>query len=53
MARLVENIGFDTEKENNLVYILDFVDSFVFFFKLQVNLCMREWVSLWVDRVSL
>lgn len=32
MARSAENTGFDTETENNLVYILDFVDRFFFFF---------------------
>lgn len=35
MARLAENIGFDTETENNLVYILDFVDFFFSLFKLE------------------
>lgn len=53
VARLAENIGFDTETENNLVYILDFVDFFFSFFKLEVKVCMREWVILWVDSVSL
>lgn len=35
MARLAENIGFDTETENNLVYILDFVDFFFLFLNLK------------------
>lgn len=49
MARLAENTGLDTEK-NNLVYILNF-DIFIFLKALSE--CMREWVSLWVDGESL
>lgn len=40
VTRLGENTGLNTEKENNFVYILDFVEFY--FFKPQVKVCMRD-----------